>query len=299
MRILVTGRHGQVARCLAEAGAALGHEMVLTGRPAFDLSRPETIAAVLSGARPQVIVNAAAWTAVDLAESHEAEANLANGIGAGAVAAAAAALGVPIIQLSTDYVFDGSRETPYVETDATGPQSAYGRSKLAGEQAVAAATENHAILRTAWVYDAMGKNFVLTMLRLATTQPALRVVADQIGNPTYAADIAQGILKVAANLVTDPSEKLRGVFHMTAAGETSWAGFATAIFAASQRQGNAGAEVVPIGTPDYPTPARRPANSRLDCSKLARVHDVALADWHDGLERCMQRILSFQTGQST
>ncbi len=293
MRVVVTGRHGQVARALTERGADPGVAVIACGRPDCDLARPEGIAGVLAALRPDVIVNAAAYTAVDQAESAYAEALAINGAGAGAVAQAAAALGVPVIQLSTDYVFDGTKTTPYVETDAVQPVNAYGRSKLAGEVAVARATANHAILRTSWVYAAEGKNFLRTMLRLAESRDSLTVVSDQHGAPSYAPDLAEAILKVARNLVTRPDDaSLRGMFHMTGSGETTWAGFAEEIFRQSSLRGGASARVVPILSRDYPTAARRPANSLLDCSELRRVHGVALPDWRDALERCMNVVLS-------
>jgi dTDP-4-dehydrorhamnose reductase len=292
MRVVVTGRHGQVARALTERGADPGVAVITCGRPDCDLARPEGIAGVLAALRPDVIVNAAAYTAVDQAESVYAEALAINGAGAGAVAQAAAALGVPVIQLSTDYVFDGTKTTPYVETDAVQPVNAYGRSKLAGEVAVARATANHVILRTSWVYAAEGKNFVKTMLRLAESRDSVTVVSDQHGAPSYAPDLAGAIVRVARNLLHLPDNPaLRGIFHMTGGGEATWAGFAEEIFRRSVARGSAGARVVPILSRDYPTPARRPANSRLDCAKLKSIHGVAMPDWRDGLERCMNRLL--------
>lgn len=291
MRLIVTGREGQVVRALAERAAAHGVKVIPLGRPELDLLHPTGLEALFARHRPDAIVNAAAYTAVDQAESDVETAMAVNGAGAGAVAQAAAMLGVPLLQLSTDYVFDGSKSTPYVESDPVAPVSAYGRSKLAGEQAVVAATANHAILRTSWVYAATGKNFLLTMLRLAETRPVLSVVSDQRGAPSYAPDIADALIGIARNLVSRPQEPaLRGIFHMTGGGETSWAEFATAIFARSAQRGGPAATVTPIATSAYPTPARRPANSRLDCSKLKKVHFVALPDWHDALDRCMDAV---------
>jgi dTDP-4-dehydrorhamnose reductase len=289
MRIVVTGRTGQVISALVGAAAVAPEVTALAvGRPDFDLGEPETILRMLRRLEPDIVVNAAAYTAVDRAESEHELAMKINGLGAGAVAAAAAALAVPVIQLSTDYVFDGAKPSPYVETDPVCPVNAYGESKLAGEQAVAKSNKNHAILRTSWVYAPRGTNFVSTMLRLAAGQPEVRVVADQHGAPTYAADIATGILTVARNLLADKDNPaLRGVFHMTGGGAATWADFATAIFAESASAGGPSARVVPIATADYPTPARRPANSRLDCEKLAQFHGVRLPDWRDALARCM------------
>jgi dTDP-4-dehydrorhamnose reductase len=292
VRIAVTGLNGQVATALKERAPA-GVAIVPLGRPALDLQDLATIAPAIAAARPDVVVNAAAFTAVDLAESQEETALLVNGRAAGAVAQAADALGVPVIQISTDYVFDGTLERPYREDDATGPISAYGRSKLAGEQAVAAATANHAILRTAWVYSPFGKNFVRTMLRLAETRAEVGVVADQVGNPTNALDIADAILGVANNLLARRDEtSLRGVFHMTAQGEAVWADVAEAIFAERAAAGQARVAVKRIATSDYPTPARRPANSRLDCEKLAAIHGVTLPEWRGSLQLCVRRLLT-------
>ncbi|MDP3319328.1 MAG: dTDP-4-dehydrorhamnose reductase [Bosea sp. (in: a-proteobacteria)] len=298
MRVVVTGREGQVARALAERAAAAGATVIAVGRPELDLERPQTIAPALAVARPDIVINAAAHTAVDLAESEEARAFAINAIGAGAVATAAAALGVPVIQISTDYVFEGAAPRPYGEADATGPVSAYGRSKLAGEQAVAAATPDHVILRTAWVYAPFGRNFVRTMLRLGEEREEVSVVSDQIGCPTSALDIADGALAVARNLLQAPTQPaLRGLFHMAARGETDWAGFAQAIFAEAEAFGRRPVTVRRIATRDYPTPARRPANSRLDGTKLETEHGVRLPPWQGSLATCVARLLQQETGE--
>lgn len=290
MRIVVTGSQGQVVRAMVAAAKGADVEVVAVGRPAFDLEDATTIEAPLRAASPDVIVNAAAWTAVDLAEAEPAKARAVNVDGARRVAEVAAGLAVPMIQISTDYVFDGAKATPYVETDPTGPTGVYGRTKLEGEMAVAEAHANHAILRTAWVYSAEGRNFVRTMLNLAATRDEVSVVADQQGNPTYAADIARGVIDVARNLVTRANSELRGTFHMTAAGEATWADFAESIFQGSAARGGPWARVRRITTADYPTPARRPANSRLDCRKLEAIHGVRLPVWSDGLVRCLAEI---------
>jgi len=291
MRIAVTGRSGQIARSLIDRGAAVGHEVIALARPALDLSVPASIAPALEAAAPDLIVSAAAYTAVDRAEDEREQAFAVNGAGAGAVAEAARGLGVPLIHISTDYVFDGMLDRPYAESDPTGPTGVYGGSKLAGEQAVLAAHgDNSAILRVAWVYSPFGANFVKTMLRLAAEREELGVVADQIGNPTSALDIADGVLRVAENLAKDGAPTLRGPFHMTAGGEASWADFAEAIFAASAAQGGPSATVRRIGTADYPTPARRPANSRLDSSRIAVAHGVALPPWQHALEEVVTRL---------
>ncbi len=294
MRVAVTGQNGQVALAMLER-APQGVSVMTLGRPGLDLEQLASIAPALAASRPDVIVNAAAFTAVDLAESQEETALLVNGAAAGEVARAAAALGVPVIQISTDYVFDGRLGRPYREDDPVGPLSAYGRSKLAGERAVAAATGNHAILRTAWVYSPFGKNFVKTMLRLSESRDEVAVVADQAGSPTSALDIADGIFAVARQLLRHPGdERLRGIFHMAARGEAVWADVAEAIFARRKAQGGAPVRVRRITTAEYPTPARRPANSRLDCAKLETFHHVRLPQWQDALSLCVSRLLTIQ-----
>lgn len=296
MRIAVTGHEGQVARSLVERGAELGHEIVPVGRPELDLGGDvDDIGQALAKVSPNAIISAAAYTAVDRAESERDLAFAVNERGAGAVARAAGNLGVPLVHLSTDYVFDGAKAAPYVETDPTGPTGAYGISKLAGEQAVLSATDNAAILRTAWVYSPFGANFVKTMLRLAADRDEIAVVADQLGNPTSALDIADGVLRIATNLAASADPRQRGLFHMTAAGDASWADFAEAIFAASAGAGGPSAHVRRITTAEYPTPARRPANSRLDSSKLAEAHAVRLPPWEASLPGVVQRLISETT----
>jgi dTDP-4-dehydrorhamnose reductase len=277
VRIAVTGKEGQVVRSLIERSAAAGHDIVTVGRPEIDLAgEPDSIVPALEAATPDVIVSSAAYTAVDRAESERDIAFAINQRGAAAVAQAAAKLAVPLIHLSTDYVFDGTKRAPYVETDETGPASVYGASKLAGEQAVVAAHANAAVLRTAWVYSPFGANFVKTMLRLA-------------------GDIADGILGVASNLTSSQDAALRGTFHMTAKGEATWADFAEAIFEASAKAGGPRARVRRITTADYPTPARRPANSRLDSTKLEQAHCVRLPDWSSSLPQVVRRLVAATT----
>ncbi len=294
MKLLVTGRTGQVARSLVDR-ACDGIVVVALGRPDLDIVDRASIDRAIAAYEPDILVSAGAYTAVDKAESDTASAFSVNRDGARNVAAAAATAGLPLIHISTDYVFDGEKPEPYVESDPTAPQGVYGASKLAGEDAVLAAHPAAVILRTAWVYSPYGNNFLKTMLRLAGDRDVLRVVADQRGNPTYAPDIADGILAVARRLVGGPtgeSEALpRGVFHMTAPGETSWAGFASEILARSKDRGGPFAQVEPIDTAQYPTPARRPASSRLDCSRFAETFDHRLPHWEDGVARCLDTLL--------
>ncbi len=293
MRLAVTGQTGQVARALCELGPKRGVKVVALGRPVLDLADPASIAPALREARADLVVNAAAYTAVDKAETASDLAKAVNATGAGAVARAAGDLGIPVIQISTDYVFDGSKPTPYREDDSTGPLGAYGRTKLAGERAVARENPRHAVLRTAWVYAPFGNNFVRTMLRLAGARPEVGVVADQHGCPTAAEDIAATVFEVARRLVDEPGNTaLTGVFHMAAQGEAVWADVAEAIFATSARFGGPSASVKRITTADYPTPARRPANSRLDCAKLRDVYGITLPHWRQSLDACVERLVA-------
>ncbi len=291
MRIVVTGVNGQIATSLIERGRGRA-DIIALGRPRLDLANRESVLRAIEAAPCDIIVNAAAYTAVDKAEQEPNEAMRINADGAAHVAEAAARGGVPLLHLSTDYVFNGVGERPYRETDPTGPTSAYGRSKLAGESRVVVAQPNCAILRTAWVYSPFGANFVRTMLRLGETREEIGVVADQHGNPTYALDIADALLAIAARLAEDASPDLRGVFHMTGQGEATWADVAEATFAAAERHGCKPARVRRIGTLDYPTPAKRPANSRLDNDKLSRTYGVVLPEWRRSLSDCVDRLLS-------
>lgn len=291
MRIAVTGTKGQVVSSLIERAAEGGHEVVAIGRPELDLTDPASVSPALQKAGPDLIVSAAAYTAVDKAESERDVVFAVNAVGAGAVAQAAANLGVPLIHLSTDYVFDGKLERPYRESDCVGPNGVYGTSKLAGEREVLAAHGNNSVvLRVAWIFSPFGSNFVKTMMRLAADRDTVSVVADQIGNPTSALDIADGILTVAANLASNPDPAFRGIFHMTAAGDASWADFAEAIFAISAAKTGRPVRVNRISTADYPTAATRPPNSRLDCRKINNIHGIALRDWHSALEAVIARL---------
>lgn len=293
MRIVVTGRYGQVAQALLERAAALSVDVHAVARPDIDLACPAEVERALIDLAPEIIVNAAAYTAVDRAEIEPDLAWRINVLGAEAVARAANKLGIPIIQLSTDYVFDGKLDRAYREDDPTGPLGVYGNSKLRGERAVAAATGNHVILRTAWVYSPFGNNFARTMLALAGQRATISVVSDQLGAPTNALDLADGIIAIARNLLDRPAAtELRGIFHITGGGETNWAEFAAAILAASAALGGPSARVLPIATSENPTAARRPANSRLDNSRLARLHRVQLPHWQHSLQRCIGRLVA-------
>ncbi len=272
MTILVFGTTGQVARELAR------HEGVsCVGRDQADLSDPAACAALIKEMRPVAVINAAAYTAVDKAESEEDLATVINGAAPGAMAEACAALGSPFVQISTDYVFAGTGETPWQPGDPVAPPNAYGRSKRVGEEAVLAAGGAYAILRTSWVVSCHGHNFVKTMLRLGAERERLTIVADQIGAPTPARDIAAACVTMARQLRADPGAS--GIYHLQGAPYVSWADFAREIFA----QAGLACEVIGIPTSDYPTPALRPLNSRLDCSQLTAVFDIPQPDWRAGL----------------
>jgi dTDP-4-dehydrorhamnose reductase len=293
MKIAVTGTQGQVVRSLAERGAARGIEIVRIGRPDVDLTEPAALARAIEAAQADVVVNAAAYTAVDKAESEPEAAMAVNAAGAQAVAEAAARLGLPVVQISTDYVFDGRLDRPYCEKDSVNPINVYGRTKLAGEYAVAAANPRHVIVRTAWVYSPFGNNFVKTMLRLGETRDRLQIVADQSGAPTSALDIADGLMLIAEKLGGRPHDiALYGTFHMTGGGATNWADFAGAVFEEAAARGRQPVAIEPIATAQYPTPAARPANSRLDVAKISQTYGVALPDWRPSVRACVARLLS-------
>jgi dTDP-4-dehydrorhamnose reductase len=270
--ILVFGLTGQVARELAHLAPGARY----LGREAADLADPAACAAAIRAHAPRAVINAAAWTAVDRAEAEEALATVINGAAPAAMAEACAALGIPLVHISTDYVFDGAGDAPFAPDHPTAPLGAYGRSKLVGEQGVRAAGGVHAILRTSWVFSAHGTNFVRTMLRLGAERDSLRVVADQIGGPTPARAIAAACLRLAQVLQDDPG--LTGTWHFSGAPDTSWAGFARAIMA----EAGLACRIEDTPSTDYPTPARRPPNSRLDCSGLARL-GLARPDWRAAL----------------
>lgn len=293
MRIAVTGGAGQLVNSMSERGPLAGHEVIAVGPPALDLALPvdDAVHAALDAAHADVIVNAAAHTAVDKAESEPDLAFAINAVGAGAVARAAARIGVPLVHISTDYVFSGDKAEPYVESDATGPTGVYGASKLAGEEAVLASGADVAILRTAWVYSPFGANFVKTMLRLAESRDEVGVVGDQYGNPTSALDLADAVIAVAQHLAEGSDARHRGIFHATGDGDATWAGLAETVFAASAANGGPSARVKHITTADYPTPARRPYNSRLDCTALFERHGMRLPDWRISAAAVTARLL--------
>ena len=272
MRVLVFGKNGQVARELQrfEGVQALG-------RDEADLNDPAACAAIIAQTDADAVINAAAYTAVDKAETETKEAFRVNSEAPAAMAEAAAKRALPFVHISTDYVFDGSGEVPWQVDDPTGPLGVYGASKLAGEHGARAAGDTHVILRTSWVVSAHGGNFVKTMLRLGAERDVLTIVADQIGGPTCARDIAGAVMEMARQLKDDPSKS--GTYHFSGGPDVSWADFAREIF----KQSGITCDVSDIPSSAYPTPARRPMNSRLDCSKLATVFDINRPDWRVGL----------------
>ena len=290
--ILVTGGGGQLARALGAAAGA--RKLRVVGRPDWDFDRVAGLPALLAEARPALVINAAAHTAVDRAESEADAAYRANRDGPAVLAAYCAAAGIPLIHVSTDFVFDGAKGAPYAEDDAPNPAGIYGASKLAGEAAVLAVCPRAIVLRTSWVYAATGKNFVLTMLALAKTRDHLRVVADQRGCPTAADDLADVILGIADIIARDGwQDRFAGVYHAAGAGETTWHGLASAAIARAGAFGHPQPKLIEaIATAEYPTPAQRPADSRLDCGKLARVFGLALPPWDAALDRTIARVFA-------
>ena len=292
MRILVTGKDGQVDTSVQMLGEELGLEIIRIGLPEIDLSKPETLETPVRDARPDVIISSAAYTAVDKAETETELAQTINGDAPGALARLAAELDIPILHLSTDYVFAGDKTNAYDETDTPAPVSVYGKTKLSGEMQIRAATDNHVILRTAWVYSPYGNNFVKTMLRLGETRDELSVVSDQHGCPTYAPEIARALVAIAQQVAIDRDPTLRGTFHLTGQGETTWAEFAETIFLGAEARGRQPVRVKPISTREYPTPAKRPENSRLNGDKLDDTYGLRLDPWQDSLEPCLNQLIT-------
>jgi dTDP-4-dehydrorhamnose reductase len=302
IKILLTGKNGQIGTDLAELLSRLG-EVVALGRRELDLRNAGNIRRAVQETHPRIIVNAAAYTQVDQAESNRAEAFAVNAEAPGMLAREAANVGAALVHYSTDYVFDGTKKTPYVETDVPNPLSVYGESKLAGERAIQASGAPHLILRTAWVYSTRGRNFLLTILRLSTEREELRIVSDQIGAPTWSREIAAGTVSILERIArrgftADAFSEFSGIYHITAGGETSWHGFAQAILqersktshvapwiaAAVAGKPQFARQVIPITTDQYPTPARRPAYSVLSNERLHKTFELRLPDWRTQLQ---------------
>ena len=294
MRVFVAGSGGQLARALVDCGTEAGVETLALGRPQFDLEQRRG-AERIDAFAPDVIINAAAYTAVDAAESDSRRAFAVNRDGAAWLAGVAARRRTLFLHVSTDYVFDGAKASAYTEEDGPNPQTAYGRTKRAGEEAVLATWPEALIFRTAWVFSPYGQNFVKTMLRLAAEREQLRVVNDQTGNPTAAHDIAKALLLVARR-AAQANDHPRGIYHLAATGETTWFGFAQGIMRLAAEHGLRSVPVAPISGDEYPTAARRPANSRLDCSRLAQDFGLSLPRWQDSLAATMRALAAEQAG---
>jgi dTDP-4-dehydrorhamnose reductase len=294
MRILLTGRGGQVGRALTTTLSSLG-AVIATDRSSLDLAFPDQIRARVIAMRPDLIVNAAAYTDVERAEVEEEAAVAINGVSVGEMAVAACELQVPLIHYSTDYVFDGTKTSPYAEDDQTAPLSAYGRSKLDGEQRIRSSGCAHLILRTSWVYAAMGRNFLTTMLKLGAEREELRVVDDQFGAPTFAGFIATATAQILEQTFSSEAVRERVIngdtVHLVNAGVTSWFGFASEVFARSSIQQRMRApKLVPIKTSEFPTRARRPANSRLSTKKARTVWNLRVPEWRESLAECLSQL---------
>ena len=290
-KILVFGRAGQVATELGRANWLQGFAVACLGRAEVDITRADDVRRAVAGSGAAVVVNAAAYTAVDRAESEREAAFAVNRDGPAHIAAACAAAGTPLIHISTDYVFDGEKEGAYVEHDPVNPLGVYGASKEAGECKVREGLAAHVIVRTAWVYSPHGDNFIKTMLRLGRERNELGIVDDQRGCPTAASDIARAIVGIARQLAAGKRDGF-GTFHFCSAGRTTWYGFARAIFKLAAARGAKTPRLTAITTADYPTPARRPKNSVLDCGRIRRVHGIEPRPWRECLVECIDELLA-------
>jgi dTDP-4-dehydrorhamnose reductase len=292
MKVLLIGSRGQLARALAEAAAAHDAEIVALGRPHLDITRPRSVSEALAREHPDIVINTAAFTHVDRAEAEPEVAFAVNAKGAATVARACDARGLPLIHLSTDYVFDGRKTRPFMETDMPSPLNVYGASKLAGERSIAEHCRNQIIVRTSWLYSAFGSNFVKTMLTLAASKPEIAVVDDQRGNPTSAFHLADALLAIAAHVLGDGTPRFAGIYHAAGGGTVSWHGLAEEIFRCSRLLGGPHAKVRPISTHDYNAAAERPHNSALDCRKLQHTFGLKLPRWEAGIRHTVARLVA-------
>ena len=293
-RVLVIGREGQLARELARARWPDGWSPTFAGRPELDLRFPDKAAAEVTASAADLVVNAAAYTNVDQAESEPDIARLVNAAGPGAIAAACGKIGATLVSISTDYIFDGTKAGPYLEEDPVNPIGAYGRSKAEGEALIRAAWAEHLILRTSWVFSPFGTNFVKTMLRLGSERPQLRIVADQRGCPTGARDLAGAV--IGACTAVKSAKAGFGTYHVANSGATTWYDMTRAIFDTLAARGKQVPEIVPITTAEYPTKAARPANSVLDCGRMQSTFGIALPPWQEALEECVDELLKQRHG---
>ena len=290
MRVLLLGGSGQVGTEIRALAAACDTEVSAPGREALDLRDVSALLKTIANERWDAVINAAGYTDVDRAESEEGVAFAVNGEAPSRLAVETERRGIPLIHISTDYVFDGRKGTPYVEQDDVGPLNAYGRSKLAGEQGVRAAGSRHIILRTSWVYSPFGRNFVKTILRLGAERERLNIVADQRGCPTAARDIAGACLEIARRCASGPDQVPYGIYHFAGAGEASWFEFASAIIHRAKGSLARVPKVLPIGTVDYPTPATRPLDTRLNCDAIIRKFEIKPRPWRDALAETVDRL---------
>jgi len=288
------GANGQLGQEMVRASAARKRPLVALSHAEADIADANAVREAIARHQPALVVNAAAYTKVDLAETDVEAARRGNDIGPALLGEACAAAGIPLVHVSTDYVFDGTKPTAYVETDAVSPASSYGRSKEAGERALRAATPRHVILRTSWVYSEFGHNFLKTILRLAATRDELRIVADQRGCPTSTLDLAEAVLSIAPRLIA--GEDVWGTYHFAGSGVTTWHGFASRIVAAQTPFTGRSPRVTPITTAEYPLPAPRPANSELDCSLFARTFGIRARPWTEETDRITRVLVSAQLG---
>ena len=295
-RIFILGEQGQVARALAKAYSARGDTYTCVGRSSINITDHIAVSDAVAAYKANLLVNAAAYTQVDRAEDDRHQAFAVNRDGARNAATAARLAKIPLIHISSDYVFDGDKKSPYVETDTPNPRSVYGESKFAGEAAIANENEDYLILRTSWVYSAGGLNFMRAMLRLAGEREEIRVVDDQHGCPTLADDLAAAIVKMGDICMAGRGTAREGLYHVAGTGATTWCGFATAIMTGSQERGGPASRVRPITTREFPTRAVRPANSRLDCSKAAKVFGIRLPRWEASLDMCLDQLLPAAQG---
>lgn len=292
MKVLVIGSRGQLARALAEKADACRAEVIALGRPHIDLTKPHTISEVLAREKPGIVINTAAFTRVDNAEMEQQPAFAVNADGAAAVAAACEAHGLPLVHISSDYVFDGCKAAPFTEDDMPSPLNIYGQSKLAGERRVADLCRNHIIVRTSWLHSPFGSNFVKTMLNLAASRPEIAVVDDQVGNPTSAFHLADVLLRIAARVMNDTRCRFAGTYHAAGDGTASWRALAEEAFRCSRLLGGPYAKTCPISTADYRAAARRPRNSALDCRKLERTLGIKLPRWEAGVRHSVAWLLA-------
>lgn len=292
VQLLLTGGGGQVAWEIERRAAASGLTAKTLARTDLDIADNKAVQREIAAAAPKVVINAAAYTAVDKAETEKDRAFEVNRDGPAHLAAACAARNIPLVHISTDYVFDGDCKEAYIEDDTTAPLGVYGESKLAGEAAIRGFLDRHVIVRTAWVYGVHGHNFVKTMLRLGAERDVLRVVADQRGCPTFAGDLADALLAISRRLLGEPlPEEAYGTFHYVGGGAVTWHGFAERIFDLAAPVLGRRPKVEAITTAEYPTPAKRPANSVLDCSKIARIHGIMQRPWEEALHDMLEQTL--------